>query len=683
MDLGEELEFVTTTYAGQTVKRPLSPYRYHPLSERTNEFRLVRLESSKDPAAPIKASLEHHSLLNPPPYVGLSYEVGNPGLYNLIDLDGIKVPVSANLFSALHHLRQHGFLLLWIDCICINQSSDEEKSSQILWIQVIYQEAQQVAVWLGPENHGSWRVMRHLRLLRKAQVRARRLSPATIEEYDKVILPELRNFFLRSYWNRVWVIQEVVAGSQVSLFCGWERASWDDLEDLVRRLCDSGLREQLPVQAVECLMKFRNDNIDGSAMSMLEILHRSSFSQSTYPKDKIYAMLRLAFDRSTYLSEARYGWVDEELCMRMTKSYISSKRSLDIMFVARKSKRSTLRLPSWCPDYTCFPSWSAMEHIIKYVSRQDQRTRLGVVGRRWKTTEDTTLNNESYTIDSGLLRVQGACVATVHSIANLTNEMRIPATEKERDALLRHPSKIKASEKHMRTLAQLPETKQRDALGRLLFLLYNKDFQRHKDHPRILNHLLYGFDSEDYEREKLKGMADFNSILAWREVNKHFRLGDWPLHVLSRSKKPKAVNTEKVMHRWTSTPDTNSSQQTVRYLFAAGEIATRHIFSPDSTLAEAPSFDIYGTLSGLSELIQEGLRLMTTEEGHLGWAHTCAEPGDEIFLLTGCSMPVILRRYPTPPRTYMVVGHAYVDGMMEGDFWMDCVERGLGTVSIV
>ena len=200
---------------------------------------------------------------------------------------------------------------------------------------------------------------------------------------------------------------------------------------MVSRLEYHKLKRDLPTRAVERLIQFRHDRIAGCPMSMLEILHRSSLSRSTYAKDKVYAMLRLAFDKSTFLSEPRYGWRDDELCMRMTKSYISSKRSLDIIFVGEKSRRSSLNLPSWCPDFTEFPSWSRMDHIIKYVSGQDERTRLGVLGRRWRTTEGITMNERLCTIDRGLLKIKGAWVATINNTANIIGEPKLDKSSKQ------------------------------------------------------------------------------------------------------------------------------------------------------------------------------------------------------------------------------------------------------------
>ena len=283
--------------------------------------------------------------------------------------------------------------------------------------------------------------MRHVRSTRKGQQILERGSSAAVDKYDRRLLPELSCFFDRSYWSRAWIIQEVVAGSRVILFCGWEYAEWDDLEILVCRIFPNATFHDLHAEPVKYLIEARKNKREGFSMSMLEVLHRTSFSRTTNPMDKVYSILRLAFDYSAYVSEPKYGWGSAELCMRMSKTFISSKRSLDIIFLGRKSRRSTMRLPSWCPDYTTFPSWSHLSHLVNYVSGQDERVRLGTVGRRWKTTEATVLTKQVYMIQQGLLRVKGARAASIKSLANLIGEDEIKSSsgsqEKPKDWLSR------------------------------------------------------------------------------------------------------------------------------------------------------------------------------------------------------------------------------------------------------
>ena len=52
----------------------------------------------------------------------------------------------------------------------------------------------------------------------------------------------------------------------------------------------------------------------------------------------------------------------------------------------------------------------------------------------------------------------------------------------------------------------------------------------------------------------------------------------------------------------------------------------------------------------------------------IGLANPNALVNDEVFLLPGCSLPVILRRQPDG-KTYEIVGEAFIPGASEGQLW--------------
>ncbi|KAN0119362.1 hypothetical protein V8E51_001570 [Hyaloscypha variabilis] len=60
----------------------------------------------------------------------------------------------------------------------------------------------------------------------------------------------------------------------------------------------------------------------------------------------------------------------------------------------------------------------------------------------------------------------------------------------------------------------------------------------------------------------------------------------------------------------------------------------------------------------------EGVAFMSTRRGYIGWAHNGAEPGDSIYLLAGCSVPVVIRHRAAGG--YTIVGYAHVQGLMAG-----------------
>ncbi|KAF0318907.1 heterokaryon incompatibility protein [Colletotrichum asianum] len=60
-----------------------------------------------------------------------------------------------------------------------------------------------------------------------------------------------------------------------------------------------------------------------------------------------------------------------------------------------------------------------------------------------------------------------------------------------------------------------------------------------------------------------------------------------------------------------------------------------------------------------------GMRLFTTDQNNLGWATSSCKPGDELFLIQGCSMPVVLRK-GAGEGLYHLIGDSIVHGLMEG-----------------
>ena len=132
------MNFENVIYRGRRVARPVSPYRYNPLNSSDNEIRLLELCFPCDGSNGITARLVHYTLRDPPVFVALSYERGDPGNYCFMLLDGVEVPITVKLAVALRHLLQHRYARVWVDALCIDQRNNEERSSQILRMAAVY-----------------------------------------------------------------------------------------------------------------------------------------------------------------------------------------------------------------------------------------------------------------------------------------------------------------------------------------------------------------------------------------------------------------------------------------------------------------------------------------------------------------------------------------------------------------
>jgi hypothetical protein len=661
------MEYQAVTFEDELVLTPISPYQYVPLNQQKNEFRLVELQQSQSVNDTLVARLRHYSFQDPPPYLALSYHKGDPRSFVIILLDGIEVPISLNLEKALRQLRPSKYHLIWADSLCIDQQEENEKAAQILRIRVIYREAQLVAAWLGIERDGSDQVMRLLgSILSVHSGRGKSVSTLIKPMIQSSMKHPLQMFFYRSFWIRLWIIQEVVLASRVSIFCGRYMADWDSLDLLVASIRSKSWSHELPLEPVERLCYARQQRIEGKSTSLLDALYHSSLAVTSNRLDKVYALLGLSYDYLNYISEPKYGWSPQELCLGMTRTVVMSRRSLDIIFAGpNRDRKAAYELPSWCPDYLHFISPPVMRHLAQYLSGEYGQYRLGQYCNQWRSTFGSAATRESFSIDNGVLQAKGHHLATIESLAQVLGEPPLPQQHHPDpgfwQCLMEHGQFRKENGDIF------------EALSRMLFLLYNKDYLKHIEEPHLL-HILFEFDSkshsDDYKHEHLK---EYATVKEWRNLNRNFWIRGKTLErrcTGSNAQRLKPSDPKPIMIQPYQSP----------------YMKERSLVPPMATVKMPPRtrplIDIAGALNALTEIIENGMRLMTTAENQIGWAHPDARVGDKIFLLEGCTMPVILRHPKHNMDKFEVVGHAIVDKAMDGSLWSDLDGRELRDIRI-
>ena len=105
----------------------------------------------------VKVELTEVSLTNPPStYEALSYVWGSPTANNPISCHGKDLLVTVNCIAAMRRLRnKKKRRVLWIDAICIDQSSMDERNQQVELMGDVYSKARRVILWLGEESNFS------------------------------------------------------------------------------------------------------------------------------------------------------------------------------------------------------------------------------------------------------------------------------------------------------------------------------------------------------------------------------------------------------------------------------------------------------------------------------------------------------------------------------------------------
>lgn len=348
-----------------------SLYSYEPLFEKHSIRILSVLPGSGNEL--IRCELQKAPLATAE-YEALSYVWGSPEKPCRIQCDGKTLNITQNLYVALLRLRDRSIAKhLWVDAVCINQGDNDERTSQVLMMGQIYSHAKKVLVWLGdatpdvPQaldlvNHIVDACLQHhamtdknLDALDDLKYLSANVSEALLPEFDKATWLAFRNFYIRPWFSRVWVVQEVMKARTAIAICGefeieWARviipALWMRREQYLKpkalSICDWEAFFNAAVMGDKSLLL---------SSTPTDLLRSFATLAATDPRDKVYALAGLTLfekylpivpDYNANLSEA-YGQV-VKLSIQLTKG-------LDVLSWVRHGRSVPDDFPSWIPRW--------------------------------------------------------------------------------------------------------------------------------------------------------------------------------------------------------------------------------------------------------------------------------------------------------------------------------------------
>lgn len=127
-------------------------YNHVPISS-PRSIRILTLHPNADPTAIISCDLKEASLDENPRYSALSYTWGGESLIYSVFCAGALLLTTKNCFDGLTQLRERDMpKVLWIDSLCIDQTSETERSQQVAMMGEIYKNAESVVAWLGASD---------------------------------------------------------------------------------------------------------------------------------------------------------------------------------------------------------------------------------------------------------------------------------------------------------------------------------------------------------------------------------------------------------------------------------------------------------------------------------------------------------------------------------------------------
>jgi Heterokaryon incompatibility protein (HET) len=337
--------------------------------------RLLSIDPNQDPPS---GHLTVVALKDAPKFNALSYAWGEPGTTLDFSCSGDVLRVHENLadFLRLASARYY-HQPIWIDAVCINQNDDMEKNHQIPLMRRIYCMASQVLVWLGTNSEQGDEAFAYIPTIAVAYEVGNVMSHANklslelclsliqLPPWTSPIWLNIGEIFTRSWFRRLWVMQEVYQSPNIKILCGSGIIEWRELLSLLGailrgpikplRLCTMANGEEVcaGISLAKALAVLRDDLTPlgmefDEAFAVSHLLTSIRGRIAMRPIDKVYGVLAvmppdieqsLTVDVSlstpqVYTAFAKY------LLRRGNASLILSHAS-----------HSVEGLPSWCPNF--------------------------------------------------------------------------------------------------------------------------------------------------------------------------------------------------------------------------------------------------------------------------------------------------------------------------------------------
>ena len=400
-------DYSYTSGFGQSVTRD---HEYTSLPH-ARAFRLLEFPKAFIPTTELRCNLRIVDFDAPdrPPYTALSYTWGNssttelppdssldPLLTNTIVCDDRLLRVTENAHAALSEMRWRGSAgLYWIDGVCIDQSNPTEKSEQVAFMGEIYKEAERVIVWLGTDEENDRKAfetieglkrthnMNFVAIVRENMKKTRFQDP---EQYLQTNLIEavipmystLLTFFARSWFQRLWIIQEAVLAKSLWIICGGLHFDWDKIRWVAESVNDMSFMQEISpgetttrglfgLSLVRQIGQLRTTDVAAQSVidtakreqrlsaTFAHLIHAFQNTSATDSRDRVYGPLALAC-KLTGISNTQlvpdYTQTVDHVFVAAAEYLLNQAPSLEILSLADASDASrSLSLPSWVPDF--------------------------------------------------------------------------------------------------------------------------------------------------------------------------------------------------------------------------------------------------------------------------------------------------------------------------------------------
>ncbi|KAI8938749.1 hypothetical protein NX059_004616 [Plenodomus lindquistii] len=600
-------------------------------SLKAGQIRLITVHPSSESSPTIvKCSLKTHDLNSSLEFAALSYTWGPP-YYNVqelhgpprntnfqVECNGKQIGVSENLYNFLQHCASCADMSLrrslWVDALAINQQDLVERSAQVNIMGDIYKAASQVIIWLGKEDESTKAAFDMIHYFNKmtptesSELHSYQVQPG---HSNKFLALEnwkaLSRFYSRSWFDRAWIIQEVVFARASTVLCGNYAAAWEDLSALSHYI------------AVTHWSNFLADaKIFGTSRNVIESWHNrparltaaaKTWSLSTHegllyalirargsscqdPRDKVYSQLGLG-EASIYPD---YNLPVAEVYVMAAKYILENSESLLLLTcVEGEEFQQVPGLPSWVPD------WSFKENLGLRVTGYRNFKAAKKLPREFKLGTEGSKH---------ILSVRAILLDTITESGKNKVSLRSNLHDSNFWAMVQRLPEVYVNGEPRESVVWRSLMTNRGNLPPENRISYPAPPDLLA--PSFRDWILWRYAVAPEEPTKFPPSSPEDGLFPSREVIQGAR---------------------------------SKARTDIDYL---AELALR-----------ASIFDVHYTRANFQ-------RPFRTKQGYFGIGTQCLREGDDVWVVPGCRVPLIFRRVANSSR-HRLVGGAYVHGAMDGE----------------
>ena len=426
----------------------------------------------------------------------------------------------------------------------------------------------------------------------------------SVDKKNIADLIERTVFSNTEYFSRMWTLQEVCVTGNTAIIHERNSISLADVLRVVQYLENElGVESELVKKAIR-LRWINAEFLAQRRLPLRVLLYETRDRVCEDPKDKIYSLLGLMLERSNILIQPNCDKLMgvEKVYANATRFLIAKGRSLDIICGHEQQEQGSLELPSWTPDFTQF-------------AKNNYRPLIDLSGRNtiYKASsgnppEDLLLTPKSLPGQWQSLMVEGICLG---SIAHLSSH--ISASE----SVVQRAQDWKAAIQHRYTGSSPEISLLRSAFELVQYCcIYCTNTNKAPEDLRVLQNLARSL--RDDKDNSLCSKYLLTLICGRLDVGTRCNVTDL-MNLLCQS-----------------------------------------CDEAESSVPTPPEIFRNAIHSGTANR-----RLFTTQNGDTwGAAPSSAELEDEVYVLRGCSVPVVLRHLGD---RYELVGECYCQGVMDGE----------------